>query len=145
MSAGPRYSGKHLEEQVDRHEGATNFCYDIVSICPYVVVFKMIFRYAGASLSLRQQPISPFHIKYLNDIKTLELPFAKVCCYKDPMSGKPIVSGLIRRGNRFSVRIQVPKDLQEERGRSFVLNSFEPFLKWISRSVMPPPGLVSMV
>ena len=33
------------------------------------------------------------------------------------MSGKPIVPGLIRRGNRFSVRIQVPKDLQEEIGK----------------------------
>ena len=33
------------------------------------------------------------------------------------MSGKPIVPGLIRRGNRFSVRIQVPKDLQEELGK----------------------------
>ena len=33
------------------------------------------------------------------------------------MSGKPIVPGLIRRGNRFSVRIQVPKDLQDEIGK----------------------------
>ena len=33
------------------------------------------------------------------------------------MSGKPIVPGLIRRGNRFSVRVQVPKDLQKEVGK----------------------------
>ena len=33
------------------------------------------------------------------------------------MSGKPIVPGLIRRGNKFSVRIQVPKDLQDHIGR----------------------------
>ena len=33
------------------------------------------------------------------------------------MSGKPIVPGLIRRGNKFSVRVQVPKNLQHHVGR----------------------------
>ena len=33
------------------------------------------------------------------------------------MSGKPIVPGLIRRGNRFSLRVQIPKDLQTHYGR----------------------------
>jgi len=30
-----------------------------------------------------------------------------------------------------------------DRGGSVRLNSFEPLLKWVSRSVMPPPGLVT--
>ena len=32
---------------------------------------------------------------------------------------------------------------REVRGGPVCLNSVEPFLKWISRSVMPPPGLVT--
>jgi hypothetical protein len=34
--------------------------------------------------------------------------------------------------------------LRDLRGGSVCLNSFEPFCKWISRSVMPRPGLVAM-
>ena len=33
--------------------------------------------------------------------------------------------------------------MRDDRGGSVCLNSFEPFCKWISRSVMPRPGLVA--
>ena len=38
-----------------------------------------------------------------------------------------------------------PKSIVSDNGGggSVCLNSFEPFLKWISRLVMPPPGLVT--